>query len=477
MASMRNFIKSVATVLPEIPKPEKKPSLNERFIWTAFALVAYLVMAVTPLYGFGGSTNQSDQLAFLRVVFASSQGTLMMLGIGPIVTAGLILQLLVGSEIIKLKMSEPADRAIFGSSTKFLTMIVIVGEALAYILGGTLGPLKPNQQIVIFVQLFIASVMVLLLDEMIQKGWGIGSGVSLFILAGVCQTVMWYTFSPQQLRVSQSSSATVIFGFVPAMISAFFSNTLPEMVIRGFRYPSLLTFVLTLVMILVLVYIEGIRVELPITSTKYRGFQGVYPIKLLYVSNIPVILVSALAANVTFFTRILFNYYGQSASGLIGWLGKFPANGTSTYPTGGLVYYMTAPQGIQQTFEDPVHAVIYLAYLVGMAVLFAKLWVEIGGLNPKKIAKNLMDADVQVPGFRRTGLSIEQMLNRYIPTLTIIGGILIGLIAGVSDLFGVFGSGIGILLMVDIILQYYQMLLKEQVEELSPALAGVLGAT
>ncbi len=112
-----------------------------------------------------------------------------------------------------------------------------------------------------------------------------------------------------------------------------------------------------------------------------------------------------------------------------------------------------------------------------MAVLFARLWVEIGGLNPKAVAKNLMDADVQVPGFRRTGLSIEQMLNRYIPTLTIIGGILIGLIAGVSDLFGVFGSGIGILLMVDIILQYYQMLLKEQVEEFSPALAGVLGAT
>jgi hypothetical protein len=95
----------------------------------------------------------------------------------------------------------------------------------------------------------------------------------------------------------------------------------------------------------------------------------------------------------------------------------------------------------------------------------------------KAVAKNLMDADVQVPGFRRTGLSIEQVLNRYIPTLTIIGGVLIGLVASVSDLFGVFGSGIGILLMVDIVLQYYQMLLKEQIEEFSPGLAGLLGAT
>jgi protein transport protein SEC61 subunit alpha len=486
---MRDFIKNVGTVLPEIPKPEKKPGLNERFIWTGFALIAYLVMATTPLYGFGGAGSQQDQLAFLRVVFASAQGTLMELGIGPIVTSGLILQLLVGSDIIKLKMNDPDDRAIFGSATKFLTLIVIVGESLAYILGGALGPacaattttncLTPNQDIVIFIQLFIASLLVLLLDEMIQKGWGLGSGVSLFILAGVCQTIFWYTFSPISVRISATSTASEVFGFIPALISSFFTNTLPSIVIRGYQYPSLLTFSLTVVMVLVIVYVEGIRIELPITSVQYRGFQGVYPIKLLYVSNIPVILVSALSANITFFTRILYNYQGSSTGSWLGILGTWPAavNGTqSPYPNGGIVYYMTAPQGINATIGDPVRAAIYLAYLVGMAVLFAKLWVEIGGLNPKAVAKNLMDADVQVPGFRRTGLSIEQMLNRYIPTLTIIGGILIGLVAGVSDLVGVFGTGIGILLMVDIILQYYQMLLKEQVEEISPALAGLIGA-
>jgi preprotein translocase SecY subunit len=489
---MRDFVKSVGTVLPEIPKPEKKPSLNERFIWTGIALIAYLVMATTPLYGFGGPGHQQDQLAFLRVVFASTQGTLMELGIGPIVTSGLILQLLVGSDIIKLNMSDSADRAIFGSATKFLTLIVIVGESLAYILGGALGPacsagvstgcLTPNQDLIIFVQLFIASLLVLLLDEMIQKGWGIGSGVSLFILAGVCQTVMWYTFSP--IPFSPSQGHTALFGFIPAAISASFTNSLPSIVVREFKYPSLLTFALTLVMLLVLVYIEGIRVELPITSIKYRGFQGVYPIKLLYVSNIPVILVSALGANVTFFTRLLYNYFGNNPPSWMHYIAQFNTNSSQQVPIGpasggtyNVAYLITPPSGVNQTVADPIHAVVYLLYLIGLAVLFARLWVEIGGLNPRAVAKNLMDAQVQVPGFRRTGLSIEQMLNRYIPTLTIIGGIMIGLIAGVSDLFGVFGSGIGILLMVDIILQYYQMLLKEQVEEVSPALAGLIGAS
>jgi preprotein translocase SecY subunit len=481
---MRDFIKSVGTVLPEIPKPERKPSLNERFIWTGLALVAYLVMATTPLYGFGGPGSQQDELAFLRVVFASAQGSLMELGIGPIVTSGLILQLLVGSDIIKLKMSDPDDRALFGISTKLLTMIVIVGESAAYILGGALGGFCTASvttncfrgvggEEVIFVQLFVASVLVLLLDEMIQKGWGLGSGVSLFILAGVCQTVLWYTFSP--VTVALTSTTSAFFGFVPATISAFFTNTLPSIVVREGQYPSLLTFLLTVVMLLVIVYIEGIRVELPITSIKYRGFQGVYPIKLLYVSNIPVILVSALAANVTFFTRILYNYAGSSSTWWLPYIGQWKVE-NSSYPTGGIVYYMTAPQSVQQTVADPVHSVIFLCFIVGMSVVFAKLWVEIGGLNAKQVAKNLMDANVQVPGFRRTGLSIEQVLNRYIPVLTIIGGVLIGLIAGIADLFGVFGTGIGILLMIDIILQYYQMLLKEQVEEISPALAGLIGA-
>lgn len=476
MPSAREFIKGISAVLPEIPKPERKPSINERLLWTAMALVVYLVMAVTPLYGFGGPGNQADQLAFLRVVFASSQGTLMELGIGPIVTAGLILQLLVGSEIIKLDMSDPEDRAVFGSATKFLTLIVIIGEAAAYIVGGALGVLSTKQAFIIFFQLFAASLVVLLLDEMIQKGWGIGSGISLFILAGVAQTVMWYTFSPQIVQAAPNSTQTVVFGFVPALISSISSGNVTSIFIRNFQFPSLLTFILTIVMILVLVYIEGIRVEIPITSARYRGFQGVYPIKLLYVSNIPVILVSALAANITFFTRMLYNLSGGNPSGWLKWLGEWNNPQSPSTPTSGLVYYITAPQGIAQTLSDPVRSVVYVIFLVGMSVLFAKLWVEIGGLNPRAVAKNLIDAQVMVPGFRRANLSLEQMLNRYIPILTIIGGIIIGLIASISDLFGVFGSGIGILLMVDITLQYYQMLLKEQIEEYSPRLAAVLGA-
>jgi preprotein translocase SecY subunit len=469
LVSLRNFVKSVATILPEIPKPVKKPSLTEKFIWTGGALVIYMIMSITPLFHFG---NQQDQFAFLRIIFASTQGTLTELGIGPIVTAGLILQLLQGSDILRLDLSTHEDKAIFGTATKLLTFLVISIESGAYILGGALGNLATTQAIVIFFQLFGASVIILLLDEMIQKGWGIGSGISLFILAGVAQTLWWDSFSPYPVSPTQGSPQQ-IYGFIPAFINALFSGAgVSSVFIRTSQFPSAFTFVMTIAVILFITYIEGIRVEVPITSVKYRGFQGVYPIKLLYVSNIPVILVSALTANISFFTRLIHNYIGATPPS---WMSYLVAYDNNFNPVGGLVYYITPPNGIQQTTQDPLHALIYCVFLMVFAVMFARIWVEIGGLSSRTVAKNLMNADVQVPGFRRAGLSIEQVLNRYIPPITVIGGLIIGTVAAVSDVFGVFGTGVGLLLGVDIVLQYYQMLVKEQIEEFSPRLAGVLG--
>jgi preprotein translocase subunit SecY/protein transport protein SEC61 subunit alpha len=187
-----------------------------------------------------------------------------------------------------------------------------------------------------------------------------------------------------------------------------------------------------------------------------------------------VILVSALGANVTFFARLIYtNFSWISTNPWLNWIATYDPN--TKQAIGGLVYLLTPPQGLDKTLGDPIHSLVYVAWLVTGAVIFAKIWVDIGGLSARAAAKNLIDADVQVPGFRRASLSIEQVLNRYIPPITIIGGILIGLIAAVSDLFGVFGTGIGILLMVDIVLQYYQLLVKEQLEEFSPRLAGMLG--
>ena len=468
MSAFRNFVSSVATILPEVPKPARKPSLTERFIWTAIALVIYLVMAQVPLYGV--KVGGQDQLAFTRIIFASSQGTLMELGIGPIVTAGLILQLLKGAEIFKVDFKKPEDRALFTSATKILTFIVILVEASAYIAGGAFGRnLTSTIIIILLAQLLFAGVVVMLLDELVQKGWGIGSGISLFIMAGVAQRILWDMFSI--LPTGEG-----YFGAIPYAINATLAGVPHEAWFRHGALPSISTLLITILVIVAIIYISGIRIEIPITSTRYRGFSGVYPIKLMYVSNIPVILTSALIANITFFSQLLWrNLNPNNDHPIFNAIVTFDPTNPGAGPTGGFLYYMSIPTSLDVAMAEPLRTVTSILIMVGFAVLFARIWVEIGGLSPKAVAKSLLDANVQVPGFRRSSASVESILNKYIPTLTIVSGVIIGLIAGGSQILGVFGSGIGILLMVDIILNYYQMLMREQLETMMPRLAGLLG--
>lgn len=471
MGALANFIKSFSTVIPEVPKPIKKLSLKERLLWTAAVLVIYFIMVETPLYGV--SKGSTDPLVYTRIIFASARGTLMELGIGPIVTAGLIAQLLQGADIIKLDLTKSEDRALFTATTKFLTIVVAIMECSAYMVGGAFGlNLTPQTSLIIFFQLFFATIIVMLLDELVQKGWGVGSGISLFIFAGAAVQIAWGLFSPYP--VMESQNVTAPYGFIPYVIAKASHSSLNEIFYRSSGFPSLLTVILTLLVILLIVYVEGLRVEIPITSARYRGFSGVYPIKFLYVSNIPIILTSALLTNITFFTQLIWARLNpENSNPILNLFGTF--NRTTSAPTGGLAYYITAPRGLAAVQADPLHAIIFTLLLVCFSVLFAKIWVEIGGLSADKVAKSLVDAGVLVPGFRRSELSISQLLNRYIPTLTILGGIFIGLLAAFSDLFSVLGSGIGILLMVDIGIQYYQTLVTEEIETFMPMLGKVLG--
>jgi preprotein translocase SecY subunit len=472
---LRRFIKAASVYVPQVPKPKKKISLTEKFVWSGIALFAYLIMGQIPLYGVTDDPR-FDFLAFARVIFAAQQGTLMELGIGPIVTAGLLMQLLKGSDLIKLDFKNPDDRSLFTSATKIVTIIVIVAEGGLY--GASVyGPLTADEApyaiYVVIAQLIGASVIVMLLDEMIQKGWGVGSGLSLFIMAGIAQTILWSVFS-----VVPADDGPV--GIFPFTIDAITSGNGADAIFRVGQLPSLFVLSLTIGVILVLVYIEGIHVDVPIVSTKYRGFTAVYPIKLLYTSVIPVILASALIANAVFMGNMLWaNYNPNNENPAFNWIAMFDTEtaqqGGQPTPIGGVLYYITAPRSLDQAALDPVRAVVYVLFLTAIVTVFSRLWVELGGLSARTAARNLLDADVQVPGFRRSEGSVETLLNRYIPALTLLSGMIIGLLAGISDVLGVFGTGTGILLMVNIMVSYYQTLVKEQVDTYMPGLAGLLG--
>jgi len=470
---LRRIIKSVSAYVPQVPKPKKKISLTEKFVWTGIALFAYLIMGQIPLYGVT-EAPKFDFLQFARVIFAAQQGTLMELGIGPIVTAGLLMQLLKGSELIKLDFKNPDDRSLFTSATKIVTIIVICAEGGLY--GGSVyGPLTSDTPYAIYViiaQLIGASIIVMLMDELVQKGWGVGSGLSLFIMAGIAQTILWSVFS-----VVPGSDGPV--GIFPFVISHASDGHIEDAILRTGQLPSIFGLSLTVAVILILVYIEGIHVDVPIVSTKYRGFTAVYPIKLLYTSVIPVILTSALVANAVFMGQMLWaSYNPNNTSPVFNWIVQFdphPQSGGRQTPIGGILYYLTSPRSLDRVLLDPTHAVVYVLVYTSIVTVFSRLWVELGGLSARTAARNLLDADVQVPGFRRAEGSVETLLGKYIPSLTILSGIILGLLASLSDILNVFGSGTGLLLMVNIMVSYYQTLVKEQVDMHMPGLAALLG--
>ena len=467
---VRTVVKKVSGYIPQVEKPKKKIGLSEKFIWCGIALFAYLVMGQIPLFGVTDSPK-FDFLAFARVIFAAQQGTLLELGIGPIVTAGLLMQLLKGSELIKLNFKDPDDRSLFTSATKIVTIIVIVAEGSLYgvsVYGHLLA--SPSLIPILVGQLVGSSLIVMYLDETIQKGWGLGSGISLFIMAGVAQGIMWSVFSPIPAQDGPV-------GVVPFIIDSAIHGDLSNALFRSGQLPSIFGLIVTSLVLLALVYVQGIHVDIPIVSTKYRGFTAVYPIKLLYTSNIPVILASALLANAIFIGQMLWaNYNPENANPFFNYIFQFDPQ-SSQSPTGGILYYITAPRTFEHALQDPIRTFVYIIFWTGIVTVFGRLWVELGGLSPKSAAKNLLDADVQVPGFRRTQSSVQTLLNKYIPAVTIAGGILIGLLAAVSNVLSVFGTGIGILLMVDILVNYYNLLVREQVDTHMPKLAALLGRT
>ena len=167
-----HVLRPFMSVTPEVFKPKKEVKFNEKVLWTFVCLVIYFIMASLPIYGTASSAGQADPFEFLSTIMASQRGTLAELGIGPIVTAGLILQILVGSKIINVDMGDPEERALSTRAQKVLSVFMTLFEAAAYIIGGAYGPMSTlgNQTVIlILIQLLAAGIAIILLDEMIQK--------------------------------------------------------------------------------------------------------------------------------------------------------------------------------------------------------------------------------------------------------------------------------------------------------------------
>eukprot|EP01027_Heterolobosea_sp_BB2_P020763 GEZU01029654.1.p1 GENE.GEZU01029654.1~~GEZU01029654.1.p1 ORF type:complete len:483 (-),score=178.45 GEZU01029654.1:161-1609(-) len=465
MVRFLQLVKPFMGVVPEVQQPEKKVKFQERVLWTAVCLIIYLVCCQIPVYGIRASKS-SDPFYWLRVISASSKGTLMELGISPIVTSGLVMQLLAGAKIIDVDESIKEDRVLFNGAQKLVGLLITLAEAIAYVGGGMYGPVSEIGYFtatLIVLQLFVAGIICILLDELLQKGYGLGSGISLFIATNICENIVWKAFSPQTINTGRGTE------FEGAIIALFHLLITRNDKIRALKeafyrpnLPNITNLLATVLVFVIVIYLQGFRVELSVTSTKQRGATGSYPIKLFYTSNMPIILQSALVSNLYFFSQILWKkFHGNVFIGLLGrWEEPEYAMPGQTIPVGGLVYYISPPANFADMLADPFHAIFYVAFVLTTCALFSKAWIDVSGSSAKDVARQLQDQNMTITGGHRQK-SMIHVLNRYIPTAAAFGGMCIGALTVLADFLGAIGSGTGILLAVTMIYQYFELFVKE----------------
>lgn len=499
-------VKPLGDRLPAVKRPEGHVHFRTKMMWVIVVLVVYFIMTNVYIYGLD-QAESLDLFAQYRTIMAGASGTILQLGIGPIVTASIIMQLFVGAKIIKLDLTNRKDKACYQSVLKLLVIVMILVEAIPQVFGylvpsdefvSTFG--SNGSKLLIILQLCIGSYLVFLFDEVVSK-WGIGSGISLFIAAGVSQAVFtgalnWYAVDASEAMSVSNPPA----GTIPKAIYILMNTNSSEMASGGYEaiflgQPNpMIALVGTVVIFLIVVYLESSRIELPLSHGNARGARGRYPIKLMYSSNIPVILMSALLANVSMVALLLYTNGFLSSIPLIGhneFIGSFSSG--STTASGGIAWYLSAPQGLTDWLMpilDPVtygndhtglenicRVTIYGTVMVMGSIMFAKFWVETTNLGPEAVANQIQKSGMQIPGFRRDPRVLKRVLERYIPTITILSGALIGALAACADMIGTTGnaSGTGLLLAVGIMIHFYEAVGREQMMEMNPVMRGFFG--
>jgi protein transport protein SEC61 subunit alpha len=435
---------------------------RERLLWTAAALFVFLACCQVPLWGIY-KQGATDPFYWLRMIMASNRGTLMELGITPIVTASTIMQLVQGAGLIQVSMRADEDRRLFNAAQKFLALVIVFAEAVAYVLSGMYGniaDLGAFNAIAIVFQLCVTGVIIMMLDDMLQKGYGFGSAISLFIATNVCEGVIWDAFSPTTFNVGRG---TEFHGVFIALFHMLFTRSNKLGALRDALYreslPNLTNLVATVIVTLVVIFLQGWKITLKLRHKSGRYMPRDFDVKLFYTSNMPIILQTALVSNLYFMFQILYRRFGTNP--IIRLLGVWSDEATgNSRPIGGLAYYISPPGSIGDMLTDPFQALFYISFIVVSCGLFSYMWIWVSGQDHGKVASREEEQGWELAP-PRTHKTLREALRAIVPTAALVGGMAIGSLSVFSDILGARGSGTSILLAVTIIYQTYETFKRE----------------
>ncbi len=476
--------RKIFNFIPEVAKPEeKKLGFNVKLKWTLIILVSFFVLANIPLFGL--SNNALERFKYLAIILGTDFGSIISLGIGPIVMASIILQLLTGSGILNINTTTAEGKKFFQGLQKLLVFFFIIFEALIYVLMQGLQAAPGFTGLLIF-QLILGGLAIFYMDEVTTK-WGFGSGVSLFIGAGVSWRLVTSAF---QFINAQGKNCLLDFGKTACSgkVLVLIQSIINKYPIEFFSaFGAILA---TFIIFLIVVWVQSLKIEIPLSFGRIRGYSVKWPLSFFYASVIPVILTAALMANIQLFGGILENaatpclteggvctglakfasYFGflghfvegRAVSGLTFWMGE--TNLLELFIRGGFM-----PRYLLQ-------GLTHILFFMIFSTVFAVFWVKTSGMDSKGQAEKIASSGLQVAGFRQDTRILESILDRYIMPLTIMGGLAIGILASFTNLMGALVSGTAILLVIMIMFQFYQSIVQQHEVDMNPAMRKFIGS-
>ena len=321
---------------------------------------------------------------------------------------------------------------------------------------------------IVIIQLILGGLAIYYMDDVMTK-WGFGSGVSLFIAAGVAWRLFTALF--QFIGVNGEIclldfSNTACAGRILVILQSILNPAPTEL------YSAIAAIILTTLIFLAVVWAMNLKIEIPLSYEKLRGYGIKWPLQFFYASVMPVILVSALAANIQLFGGLLENWLGHPT-----FLGGF----SQGRPISGFAFWIDGTNIVETVIRGNFHfllliqGLLHLLFYMALSALFAVFWVKTSGMDESSQAKNILGAGLQIPGFRKDPRVLESILKRYIMPLTIMGGLAIGALAAFANLLGAITGGTSILLAVMIIYQLYTQIAQQHAVDMHPAMKKLMG--
>lgn len=378
---MNNFFRKAKILVQDT-------SLRNRVLFVLFALLVFRLLAVIPVPGIDAIQFQNfladNQFIGLLNIFSGgglSGLSIVMLGVGPYITASIIMQLLtIMSPKIKAMYHEEGEigRQKFTQISRYLTVPIAIVQGLGLLVfltqQGVLSPLGPQQMIASIIVVTAGSLLITWIGELISE-FGIGNGVSIIIFAGIVGVL------PQTLR-------QLAFIFDISQLLTYIALT-----------------VITLFIIAGVVLVNEAERPVPITYSKqsrggatYGSTSTYLPLRINQSGVMPIIF----ALSILLFPQMLANIFASSQSFALQNIGQsilgFVNNGWA-------------------------YSIVYFVLVFGFTFFYTAITFD-----PESTATNLQKNGAFISGVR-PGQQTEHFLGRVMSRITFVGALFLAVIA------------------------------------------------